>query len=251
MQIFKKKDPSNKKGTWSEGAGGFLLAIGFAFFIRWGIVEAYVIPSGSMLPTILIHDHIFVNKFIYGLRVPFTKQWMVHFHKPEKGEVLIFRYPKDESIDYIKRIVGVPGDVVEYKDGELYLNDKKVDVRAPNDQESNRMKLAEQNLIERAPLESYIHGIELLNNHPHSELLMKGFAHNTLERTVIPEGNYLVFGDNRDDSEDSRVWGFVPEENIIGRAMFVWLSCENTLPVLTFICNPLEIRWNRFFHPIN
>ena len=104
-QFFDKKNKSNKKGTWSDGIGSLALAIGIALTIRWGLIEAYVIPSGSMLPSLLIHDHIFVNKFVYGLRVPFTKKWMVRFKEPERGEVLVFKYPQDESTFFIKRII--------------------------------------------------------------------------------------------------------------------------------------------------
>ena len=95
---------------WTDGAGSFFLAIGIALFIRWAFMEAYVIPSASMLPTLLIHDHIFVNKLVYGLRVPFSEKWLAHLSEPKRGEVIVFKFPHDKSTFYIKRIIGVPGD---------------------------------------------------------------------------------------------------------------------------------------------
>jgi len=237
----------SKKGTFSDGIGSLALAIGVALFIRWGLLEAYVIPSGSMLPTLLVHDHIFVNKFIYGLRIPFSKSWMVRFHKPERGEVLVFRFPQDEGIFYIKRIIGIPGDEVEYRDGNLYVNKQKIEKRAPTESEEQVMSYS---MELPGGKEDYVHFYELLKDHPHDTLLRRGFLHKDVGPITIPEGNLFVMGDNRDNSYDSRYWGFVPEENIIGRAMFVWLSCDNTLPVVTFLCNPLELRWSRFFHVV-
>ena len=115
-----------KKGFWKDGWGSFIIAIGIALFIRWGIMEAYVIPSGSMLPSLLVHDHIFVNKFVYGLRVPFSENWLVKFQEPERGEVIVFKFPRNPSQFYIKRIVGLPGDEVQYIKGKLYVNGERV-----------------------------------------------------------------------------------------------------------------------------
>lgn len=245
----KHKATDNKKGTVSDGIGSLIFAIAVALFIRWALIEAYVIPSGSMLPTLLIHDHIFVNKFVYGVRVPFSKKWMVKFAEPQRGEILVFRYPQDESTFYIKRIIGLPGDVVRYEDGNLFINDEKIDKRAPTASEEKAMNgVAESELP--GGKEDYVHFIEELPKVPHSTLLRRGWYHMNVGPITVPENSLFVMGDNRDNSADSRIWGYVPEENIIGRAMFVWLSCDNTLPVLTFLCNPLEIRWTRFFHNI-
>lgn len=245
----KPKATDNKKGTVSDGIGSLIFAIAVALFIRWALIEAYVIPSGSMLPTLLIHDHIFVNKFVYGIRAPFSKKWMVKFATPQRGEILVFRYPQDESTFYIKRIIGLPGDVVRYEDGNLFINDEKIDKRAPTPSEEKAMNgVAESELP--GGKEDYVHFIEELPKVPHSTLLRRGWYHMNVGPITVPENSLFVMGDNRDNSADSRVWGYVPEENIIGRAMFVWLSCDNTLPVLTFLCNPLEIRWTRFFHNI-
>ncbi len=241
-------EAKSKKGTWTEGFGSLVLAVGVALFIRWALIEAYVIPSGSMLPTLLIRDHIFVNKFVYGIRVPFKKIWLKKFKEPERGEIIVFKWPKDESIFYIKRVIGVPGDKILYEDGVLTINDKKIEtVPPPSQTPLNWVRDFELS----GGKEEYEYFQENLGAYPHSTLLRKGWPHMSIGPITVPEGNLLVMGDNRDNSSDSRYWGFVPEENIIGRAMFVWLSCDETLPVLTFLCNPLELRWKRFFHVVH
>lgn len=238
----------NKKGTWSEGIGSLLLAIGVALAIRWAFIEAYVIPSGSMLPTLLIHDHIFVNKLVYGVRVPFAKSWITRFADPKRGEVIVFRYPEDESIFFIKRVVGIAGDKIQYDQGELFINGEKIEKAVPESE-------AAMDLVRDFEMgggkDNYNHFIEKLGDHPHSTLLWKREAHLSAGPLEVPEGHLFVMGDNRDNSNDSRIWGFVPMENILGRAMFVWLSCEETLPVVQFLCDPTTVRWRRFFHSIH
>src|SRR3984885_7780336 len=118
-----------RRGTWTSGFGSLFVAILVALSIRWALVEAYVIPSGSMLPSLLIQDHIFVNKLIYGVRVPFSKQWLMHFKSPQKGEVVVFKYPEDESIFFIKRVIGVPGDKISWDGQQLMVNGAKVDTK--------------------------------------------------------------------------------------------------------------------------
>ncbi|PIT99687.1 MAG: signal peptidase I [Bdellovibrionales bacterium CG10_big_fil_rev_8_21_14_0_10_45_34] len=244
-----KSDQKSKKGTWTEGFGSLVLAVGIALFIRWLFVEAYVIPSGSMLPTLLIRDHIFVNKLIYGIRVPFSKTWIAEFREPTRGEVIVFRFPIEEGTFFIKRVVGVPGDRVEYEDGKLVINGEEVEVRAPSDPDA--LEWVRDKDLQIGTKDDFVHFEEVLGEHPHSVLLRRGQYHQgTGGEVVIPEDKLLVMGDNRDNSNDSREWGFVPTENVLGRAMFVWLSCEETLPVLSFLCNPLTLRWNRFFDTI-
>jgi signal peptidase I len=245
--FFKKKERENQQGTWFDGAFSLTVAVLVALMIRWAFMEAYVIPSGSMLPSLLIHDHIFVNKLVYGLRVPFGKTWITKFSEPKKGEVIVFKFPEDESIFFIKRVVGTPGDKIFYDQGNLYINDQAVTT---------------QEAVDNTPLDwvkdehlpggkaNYTHFTEALAGVEHSTLLRKSEIHVGIGPITIPEGHLFVMGDNRDNSNDSRYWGFVPQQNILGRAMFVWLSCEETVPVLSFLCNPMTIRWKRFFHSI-
>lgn len=236
----------NKK-FWSEGPGSFAIAIGIALFIRWALLEAYVIPSGSMLPTLLINDHIFVNKLVYGLRVPFTEKWLFEFNEVERGEVIVFRFPEDQSIFYVKRVVGMPGDRITYENGDLYINDSLVEKKPPTSKKSEFQWLRKEDFNGQDP-SYFTHWEEKLGESTHSILLGKGERYEEYGPITVPEDHYFVMGDNRDNSKDSRVWGFVPRELLIGRASFVWLSCEEKLPVITFLCNPLTVRYKRFFH---
>lgn len=250
---------------WTQGAGSYAIAILIALTIRWALMEAYVIPSGSMLPSLLIHDHIFVNKMVYGVRVPFSESWLARFKTPTVGEVIVFKYPEDlrrgVTTFFIKRVVGVGGDKIEYKDGQLFRNDKPVPLNPPlTDVEKEEFARMTDEDFQRDNnpydnKENYIHYIEDLGEVKHNVLLNRSrraeFEKDTWE---VPPGHLFAMGDNRDNSSDSRVWGFVKEEYVLGRAMFIWLSCERTLsdqtPVLNVLCNPLALRWNRFFKQV-
>lgn len=240
---------------WTHGAGSYALAIGVALTIRWAFMEAYVIPSGSMLPSLLIHDHIFVNKSIYGIRIPFSEKWLVEFSKPKRGEVIVFKFPLEKSTFFIKRVVGVPGDKIFYEDGKLFVNDNEVEkVVASEGGNYSYVHDFDHQKAGSFPFdtkEDFEHYIEDLFGVKHDVLLRKGAYLGEKEGPwEVPEGQLFVMGDNRNRSHDSRKWGFVPEEYVLGRAMFVWLSCEKTLPVLTFLCNPLTVRGTRFFHQV-
>lgn len=252
------KDSTSKwdfksKKFWSEGYGSFLTAIALALFIRWGFFEAYVIPSGSMLPTLLIHDHIFVNKFVYGLRVPFSVNWMVRFKAVERGEILVFKHPQEMGTFLIKRAVGIPGDRVYYEKGVLYINDIKMET-APPAGESDFMWLRDADFQRDGQrsdaVANYEPLIEDLTGKKHPILLRKIDHSDSFGPVTIPEDALFMMGDNRDNSYDSRYWGLMPQENILGRAGFVWLSCEEKIPKIGILCLPWTIRWGRFFHSV-
>lgn len=246
---------------WTEGWGSMALAVLAALTIRWLFLEAYVIPSGSMFPSLLKNDHIFVNKMIYGVRFPFSEKWMVKFNEPKRGEVIVFKYPKDMNTFFIKRIVGVPGDKIKFDNGILYVNDKVQEKTVPKSSYDFDY-LREEDFKSEGGFQdtkaNYVHFTERLegsdNNVIEHSILMKkgelmGFPGDG--EWVVPEESLFVMGDNRYNSHDSRFWGFVPKKNILGRAGFVWLSCEEMLPVISVICNPLTVRGTRFLHFIH
>ena len=200
-----------------EYARSFFPVFLAVFLIRSFVIEPFRIPSGSMMPTLLIGDFIAVNKFSYGLRLPVTNWKILALGRPQRGEVVVFRYPVDGETIFIKRIVGLPGDRIRYgPDRKLYVNGVETVRSAPE-------------VYEGTGSGSHMTGarrrLETLGEHPHSILYRPGLP--TVEgEWPVPEGHYFVLGDNRDKSHDSRFWGFVPEENLVGPASVVWMSWD-------------------------
>ncbi|MBX3021515.1 MAG: signal peptidase I [Bdellovibrionales bacterium] len=250
-------DPAagTQKKKFGEGLGSFFLAVLAILAFRWLLFEPYVIPSGSMIPTLLVHDHILVNKLAYGVRWPFSKSWMMEFDGPKRGDIVVFRAVDNAGYFMIKRVVGVPGDKIEVDSGGfLKVNGEKVDTKqlmVTEDPASQKpwYPVTEQDI--QGNYSNFDFYEENLLGVQHRVLLQKDIARFYDRATTVGENEYFCMGDNRDNSKDSRWWGPLPRQNLLGKAMFVWLSCDSTVPFLPFLCNPLELRWGRFGHVLH
>lgn len=234
-----------KQASAFKSIGFFMLGILVFFGFRWGFYEPYVIPSGSMIPSLLINDHIVVKKYEYGLRWPFTDSWIYGPYTPQRGDVVVFRSVKDSEFFMVKRVVGLPGDKIKVTDkGELIINDAQV--------EREEVKISDLGLdnvdIRRSP-ESTLFLNEHFENDSH--IIMMDRSHYDLQESFeVPVGELFVMGDNRHSSQDSRFWGTLPVENLLGRATHVWLSCRQGVRTQQILCHPRHIRWQRMFYKI-
>jgi signal peptidase I len=228
-----------RQPTWVEYSGSFFPVILLVFVLRSFLFEPFKIPSSSMVPTLQIGDLILVNKFTYGIRLPVVNKKIIDINNPQRGDVMVFKYPKDTSLDYIKRVVGVPGDKVVYRNKKLSINGKDLEYKQLPDY------LDEESLTYSKQFEENLNGVshQILNdqrapsyvpnpdNFPNRELCTynsEGFA------CTVPAGHYFMMGDNRDNSLDSRYWGFVPDQYIVGKAFFVWMNLGNLKRIGSF-----------------
>jgi len=206
---------------WSRSFFPIILVV---LVLRSFIVEPFRIPSASMMPTLLAGDFILVNKFSYGIRLPVTDTKIIDSGVPQRGDVAVFRYPKDTSVDYIKRIVGLPGDRVAYINERIFINGKEM----PQQNQGAYMGTGIALKMSGANLRQ-----ENLGGVEHQILLMKGRRSGEGEY-FVPEGHYFVMGDNRDNSNDSRFWGTVPEENLVGKAFMIWMNWDSANGSITW-----------------
>jgi len=182
------------------------------------LFEPFKIPSGSMIPTLLIGDFIVVNKYAYGLRLPVLNNKVVEVGEPRRGDVAVFRYPVDPGVNFIKRVVGLPGDSITYRDKQLFVNGEPVRMQPTGRYASGDVKCS-------TPNRGAVKAFEALGSEGHQVLLHED-SRGRNGQWVVPEGHYFMMGDNRDRSNDSREWGFVPEENLVGRAVGIWLNFD-------------------------
>jgi len=192
------KTRTKRKSVVREYAEAIAIAVVLALFIRTFVVQAFKIPSGSMKPTLLVGDHILVNKFIYGIKIPLTDKTLISLSRPKRGDVIVFKYPLDTKKDYIKRVIGLPGDRIELSNKELIVNGR----------------IAED---------------------PHAKYSLHGNLRN-FGPVVVPDDHLFVMGDNRDESSDSRVWGFVPISYLKGKAFLIYWSWDSI---------KFGLRWSR------
>ncbi|MCC1495606.1 signal peptidase I [Alcanivorax sp. 1008] len=199
--------------------------------VRSFLFEPFTIPSGSMLPTLKVHDFILVNKFAYGVRLPAIHTKILETGTPERGDVMVFRYPEMPSQSYIKRVVGLPGDRIRIRGAELFINDVKVERRLVSRSDSQRGQ-------ESVYVESLGEAEHLIRH----DWLLNPYTGQLVSRSPegewqVPDGSYFVMGDNRDNSKDSRFWGFVPESHVAGEAVLIWMHWPSLLSIPDFSRN--------------
>ena len=218
---------SPKEPIAVEYSRAFFPVLAAVLILRAFIFEPFRIPSGSMMPSLLVGDFILVNKFSYGLRLPVTHGKLTEGDKPRRGDVIVFRYPQDQSQDYIKRVIGLPGDHVSYYNRRLSINHEPLETLESHVYQG----LGELNAMagasgcDRAGAECKVYNEKIgdisytMMTNPRSTFSLDG-------EVIVPEGHYFVMGDNRDHSNDSRVWGYVPEENLVGKAVRIWMHWD-------------------------
>ena len=197
-----------KKGAWRENIEAILVAIVIALFIRTFAVQAFKIPSGSMKQTLQIGDHILVNKFVYGVKIPYLRKNIIPLKKPKRGDIVVFKYPVDPNKDFIKRVVGIPGDVIEIRDKKLHVNGQQVNHEYGVYTDPNVLAAHERPRDNFGPI-------------------------------TVPERSLFVMGDNRDESFDSRFWGFVDYKALNGKAFIIYWSWDK---------ENFGVRWGRLGH---
>ncbi len=237
---LKKHRPADAKDPWwVEYGASFFPVILVVFGLRSFLVEPFKIPSGSMIPTLLVGDFILVNKYAYGIRLPVLNKKVLEVGSPQRGDVMVFRYPENPSLDYIKRVVGLPGDKISYQNKRLSINGVEVPIKPTEDYLDKERLYYTPRFIES--LGQVDHQI-LIEPEASSFIRQPSqfpFRDNCHYNTAgviceVPAGHYFMMGDNRDNSQDSRFWGFVPDENIVGRAFFIWFNFSDLKRVGTF-----------------
>ena len=243
VDVTQAKERLIMQPWWLDWTAGLFPVIAVVFVLRSFLFEPFKIPSGSMIPTLWVGDLILVNKFHYGVRLPVINLKVTDGNPVERGDVMVFRYPPKPSLDYIKRVIGLPGDEIAYLNKQLTINGQPVSkTTLPDFFEEDSLRYIKQ-FEERIPMgdkpeanTSSVRIHRLLNDADRpafvpgaDEFVFKENCHYTIEGVTckVPAGHYFMMGDNRDNSLDSRYWGFVPEKNIVGKAFFVWMNFGN------------------------
>lgn len=250
-------EPETAQPWWAEYSQSIFPIIAAVLILRSFLYEPFQIPSGSMMPTLLRGDFILVEKFSYGLRDPVARKEMVATGLPKRGDVAVFKFPPEPNIDYIKRVVGLPGDRIIYRNKTLYLEP----ACTGESQECPKLSVIERDEMGKAeffrgpyPLNRYS---EILGDKLHDILIDPSDSANPLQyyqqegtavdEWIVPEGQYFMMGDNRDNSQDSRYWGFVDQDLLVGKAVFIWMSFEMDRDRSSWLPGwvPTGVRWSR------
>jgi signal peptidase I len=228
-----KRPAAVNEPWWVEYAKSFFPVILIVFLLRSFLVEPFKIPSGSMIPTLHVGDFILVNRFTYGLRLPIINKKFIEINQPQRGDVMVFHYPEDPSTDYIKRVIGLPGDRLVYRNKRLSINGKEQALQRDGDYNYVESELRfvhterySENLGGRThaillnPEMPQVHLGSVANFPQHEQC---SYSEEEV-RCTVPAGHYFMMGDNRDNSRDSRYWGFVPDELVVGKAFLIWMN---------------------------
>ncbi|GAB4117261.1 MAG: signal peptidase I [Sideroxydans sp.] len=235
FMLRQRRVPADKQPWWVEYSISFFPVILAVFVLRSFVVEPFKIPSGSMIPTLHVGDFILVNRYTYGLRLPIVNKKFIEVNQPQRGDVMVFHYPNDPSVDYIKRVIGLPGDEIIYRDKKLWLNGK-LQVAA-RDGDYNYVESG-LNFVHTERYRENLDGREhpILINPERAQIHLNGverfpqfeqcrYSEREM-RCIVPAGQYFMMGDNRDNSRDSRYWGFVPDELVVGKAFLIWMNFD-------------------------
>ncbi len=235
LYFQKKRAIGSAEPVTVEYSKSFFPVILLVFLIRSFVAEPFKIPSGSMMPTLLAGDYILVNKYTYGLRVPLVNNVFYEVNQPKRGDVVVFHFPPDPKIDYIKRIVGLPGDMIQYQDKRLTINGKLQNVVVKDNYDyvtegANIISVKRLNenlngikydiLVDEYQPSVNVNNVEKFPSRQNCNYNESGFV------CTVPAGSYFAMGDNRDNSKDSRYWGFVPDKNLVGKAFFIWFNFD-------------------------
>lgn len=228
MSLLYRKNPEDQRGKWSDIFRSLGLVISIYMVFRWILWEPFVIPSGSMEPTLLIQDYVGVKKWAYGVRVPFTETWVYGPKVPERGDIVVFKAMDQSGNFLVKRVIGLPGDQISMNDrGYLRVNGMGFGYNEVRNSETDVITYKENNGTKSYQVRYFT-----------------GMSQRPFDVTV-PAGELFMMGDNRNQSADSRSWGTLPLERIVGRLQFIWMSCKESDNYSSFMCSPDNFRMER------